>query len=168
MRKNENNFAYIDGANLHKSIANLGWKLDYKRFRVWLTEKYGVTKAYLFIGMLPRYTDLYTRLQDAGYTLVFREVSYDRDGKAKGNCDADLVVRCMQDLYEHAFDRAILVTSDGDYVSLLRFLADKDKLHTILSPSMENRCSILIKRTGASIVYINDRRSNLEYKSIAA
>lgn len=59
----ENNFAYIDGANLHKGILSLGWKLDYKRFRVWLTERYGVCKAYLFIGLVPKYKDLYAYLQ---------------------------------------------------------------------------------------------------------
>jgi len=34
IKKQENNYAYIDGANLHKGITELGWKLDYKRFRV--------------------------------------------------------------------------------------------------------------------------------------
>lgn len=42
MISKENNFAYIDGANLHTGIMDLGWRLDYSRFRVWLTEKYGV------------------------------------------------------------------------------------------------------------------------------
>ncbi|MBU2579243.1 hypothetical protein KKA09_03985 [Patescibacteria group bacterium] len=37
----ENNYAYIDGANLHRGIAGFGWTLDYARFRVWLSEKYG-------------------------------------------------------------------------------------------------------------------------------
>jgi len=46
MKKPENNFAYVDGANLHKGIAELGWRLDYRKFRVWLLEKYGVSKAY--------------------------------------------------------------------------------------------------------------------------
>ena len=32
-----NNFAYIDGANLSNGIAGFGWKLDYVRFKVWLT-----------------------------------------------------------------------------------------------------------------------------------
>ena len=40
MKKRENNFAYIDGANLYRGIESLGWKLDYRRFRVWLFEKY--------------------------------------------------------------------------------------------------------------------------------
>lgn len=41
----QNNCAYIDGANLHKGIASLGWTLDYGRFRVWLSEKYKVRVA---------------------------------------------------------------------------------------------------------------------------
>lgn len=41
-------FAYIDGANLHKGINELGWQLDYRGFRLWLKEKYQVNRAYLF------------------------------------------------------------------------------------------------------------------------
>ncbi|MBU4369957.1 hypothetical protein KKG58_04350 [Patescibacteria group bacterium] len=91
MKKQENNYAYIDGANLHKGIKELGWKLDYKRFRIWLSEKYGVVRAYIFIGLISKYKDLYTYLQESGFTLIFKEVVYDGSGKPKGNCDADLV-----------------------------------------------------------------------------
>jgi hypothetical protein len=41
---------------------------------------------------------------------------------------------------------------------------EKNKLLSILSPSNAYRCSILLKRTEAKISYINDQRSNLEYK----
>jgi hypothetical protein len=34
--------AYIDGANLHQGVKNLGWRLDYARFRIWLKDKYKV------------------------------------------------------------------------------------------------------------------------------
>ncbi len=93
MIQKENNFAYIDGSNLHKGVNELGWQLDYTRFRVWLKEKYSITRAYIFIGLVPRYKDLYTKLQEDGFTLVFKETTYDEDGKAKGNCDADLVLK---------------------------------------------------------------------------
>ena len=101
MIKKENNFAYIDGANLHKGVAGLGWTLDYKRFRVWLSEKYGVHTAYLFIGLIPKYKELYKSLQESGFTLIFKEVIYDGDGKPKGNCDADLVLNVVRDTYEN-------------------------------------------------------------------
>ncbi len=164
MENNRNNFAYIDGANLHKGVGALGWKLDYRRFRIWLTEKYGVTRAYLFIGLIPRYTRLYTYLQEAGFTLVFKETTYDSNGKPKGNCDADLVVQAMKDVYENNFEKAVVVMSDGDYASLVKLLKEKNKLETILSPAIDKKCSLLLKRIDASIVYLNDKRSILSIK----
>jgi uncharacterized LabA/DUF88 family protein len=147
-------------------MKTLGWKLDYRRFRVWLAEKYGVTQAYLFLGMMPKYADLYTSLQEKGYTLIFKEVIYDSAGKPKGNCDADIVVKAMEDAYEHTFDKALLVASDGDYASLVKFLFAKQQFETIISPAAEERCSVLLKRTTAPIVYITDKRSTLEYTYI--
>ena len=46
MKKKTNNYAFIDSQNLNLSIRSLGWKLDFARFRVYLKEKYGVTKAF--------------------------------------------------------------------------------------------------------------------------
>ncbi len=158
----ENNFAYIDGANLYKGVASLGWNLNYKRFRIWLSEKYGVKSAYLFIGLIPKYKELYKYLQESGFTLIFKEVVYDGDGKPKGNCDADLVLQATSDAYENKFDKAIIIASDGDYAGLIKFLQEKQKLLAIVSPNNEKRCSILLKRTGAKIAYINDKRRILE------
>ncbi|MFH1611704.1 MAG: NYN domain-containing protein [bacterium] len=161
----DNNYAYIDGANLHKGIADLGWKMDYKRFRVWLSEKYKVRSAYLFIGLIPRYKELYKYLQESCFTLIFKEVVYDGNGKPKGNCDADLVLQATRDTYENKFDNAILVSSDGDYAGLVAFLIEKQKFSVILSPHSQNKCSILLKRTNAKISYIKDQQSILETAS---
>jgi len=162
MHKQDNNFAYIDGANLNSALKELGWSLDYKRLRVWLSEKYGVKRAYIFIGLIPKYKNLYTYLQESGYTIVFKEVIYDGSGKPKGNCDADLVLQTTKDAYENNFEKAIIIASDGDYATLVKFLIEKDKLLVILSPSIEKKCSVLLKRTSAKIVYINDKRGILE------
>lgn len=158
----ENNVAYIDGANLYKGVAGLGWRLNYKRFRIWLFEKYGVRAAYLFIGLIPKYKELYKYLQECGFTLVFKEVIYDGDGKPKGNCDADLVLQATRDAYENKFNNALLVASDGDYAGLVAFLQERKKFSIVLSPHPKDKCSILLKRTGAKIAYINDKRSHLE------
>jgi uncharacterized LabA/DUF88 family protein len=160
----QNNYAYIDGANLHKGVLGLGWKLDYSRFRVWLADKYGIKTAYLFIGLIPKNKGLYQSLQETGFTLVFKEVVYDGNGKAKGNCDADLVLQATRDAYENKCDKAVIIASDGDYAGLVGFLQEKERMLTILSPSDEKKCSILLKRTGVKIAYINDQRSILERK----
>jgi len=162
MTIDKNNSAFIDGANLHRGVKSLGWELDYKRLRVWLKEKYGVDKAYIFLGLVPKNKDLYTSLQEAGFTLIFKEVVYDGNGRAKGNCDADLVLKLAQDTYENLFNKALIISSDGDYAGMVKFLLGKKKMAGILSPSVEKKCSILLKRTGASITYINDQKNILE------
>lgn len=164
MKVSENNFAYIDGANLHRGIASFGWELDYKRFRIWLSEKYGIKNAYIFIGLIPKYKDLYKYLQECGFTLVFKEVVYDKQGRAKGNCDADLVLQVVRDTYENKFDGAIIVSSDGDYASLVKFLKERSRLKVVLSPHNKDLCSILLKRTDAPIAYLNDQKKLLEAK----
>lgn len=161
MKKQANNHAFIDGANLHNGIKQLDWKFDYKKFRIWLAEKHAVTQAYLFLGLVPKHKDLYVRLQEAGFTLVFKEVTYGGDGKVKGNCDADIVVKVMRDTYENSFDAAVLISSDGDYASLVSFLIEKRKIKIVLSPYETKKCSILLKRTGVRIGYIGDHRSIL-------
>jgi len=164
MKPIQNNFAYIDGANLHRGVIQLGWQLDYTKFRVWLKDKYGVAHAYLFIGLVPKNKDLYTSLQEAGFTIIYKEITYDGHGKVKGNCDADLVLKATRDSYEKSSGQTLLVSSDGDYSGLVKFLLEKDKFIGIISPSVSAKCSVLLKRTGARIAYINDQRSILEVK----
>jgi len=161
MKFDGNNAAYIDGANLHNGAKSLQWDFDYNRFRVWLRDKYAIKQAYLFIGMMPKYAQLYTKLQEQGYTLVFKDVIYDGNGKAKGNCDADLVVVAMQDAYENKFNSVVLVSSDGDYAPLVKFLIAKGKMSTVISPYETAKCSVLLKRTGVKIAYIADQKNIL-------
>lgn len=157
----ENNFAYIDGANLHKGVESSEWKLNYKKFRSWIRQKFNVTDAYLFIGLMPKHADLYTSLQSMGYKLVFKEIIYDGSGKAKGNCDADLVLQAVRDYYENNSASVLLVSSDGDYASLVRFWREKKAPCAIVSPAPIDKCSILLKRTGAPIIYLGDVRHKL-------
>lgn len=146
MKNRRNNYAYIDGANLYRGIESLGWQLDYRRFRIWLYEKYGVSAAYLFIGLISKYKYLYKYLQKSGFILTFKEVVYDSDGKPKGNCDADLVLQATRDFYEGRFDNALLVSSDGDFYCLVGYLYNQKKLKLAMSPYIKT-CSVLLKRS---------------------
>jgi len=160
-----NNFAFIDGNNVHLGIGALGWKLDWKRFRIHLREHYGVSRAYYFIGYLPEHQGLYNALQTDGYTLVFKPVMY-REGKPKGNVDAELVLQTMIDY--RGYERAVIVTSDGDFACLVRYLYEQGKLDRVLSPNRKG-CSVLLKRAARErIDFLEDARRKLEYKSEGA
>ena len=157
------NFAFIDGQNLHLGIQELGWKVDWRRFRVYLGEHYGVLRAYYFVGYIPDNQALYARLQNAGYTLVFKAVVYRGDGKAKGNVDAELVLQAMIE-YPH-YDGAVIVTSDGDFGCLVRYLYEQGKLERVLSPNRRG-CSALLKRAAhEKLDFLEEARRKIAYKS---
>lgn len=156
------NFAFIDGQNLHLGVTVLGWKLDWHRFRVYLSEHYRVGRAFYFIGYIPDNQAVYTRLQNAGYTLIFKPVTYQHGGRPKGNVDAELVLQAMIEYprYEHA----VIVTGDGDFGCLVRYLYQQDKLERVLSPN-RRRCSALLKRAvREKIDFLEEARGKIEYK----
>jgi len=162
MRQKENNYAFIDSNNLNLGIKDLGWKLDFRKFRIYLKEKYNVSTAYLFIGYVPANQDLYSSLQKAGFVLVFKPTLPDKDGEVKGNIDADLVLQAMID-YKN-YNKAIIVTSDGDFYCLVKYLYENNKLKVVMSPYIKT-CSVLLKKSAKErIVFMDNLRKKLEYK----
>jgi uncharacterized LabA/DUF88 family protein len=160
MERRLDNYAFIDSQNVHLGIKSLGWSLDWRKFRVYLSDKYSVGMAYLFIGYIPEHADLYDHLRKAGFILKFKPVLLDSAGKFKGNVDADLVLQAMID-YE-AYDKAVIVTSDGDFYSLVDYLRAKRKLRTVLSPYIKT-CSTLLKKSAEEKIYfMNFLRPKLE------
>ncbi len=162
MKKKENNFAFIDGQNLNLGIQSLGWRLHFTRFRKYLAEKYSVTTAYYFIGYVSGNQSLYSELQKAGYVLVFKPTIPDSDGNIKGNIDADLVLQVMVDFSD--YDRAVIVTSDGDFYSLVKHLYQNSKLCLVISPYIETCSSLLKREAKEKIVFMDNLRKKLEYK----
>jgi uncharacterized LabA/DUF88 family protein len=155
----ENNYAFIDSQNVYKGIQSLGWSLDWGRFRAYLREKYSVTTAYLFIGFIPEHNDLYDELQKAGFVLKFKPVLPNGEGGVKGNVDADLVLQAMIDV--DAYDKAVIISSDGDFYSLVRHLYQNDKLRIVMSPYV-GHCSVLLKKSAKEkIIYMDNLQSKL-------
>lgn len=159
MQAKKNNFAYIDGANLHKGISELGWQLDYKRFRIWLAEKYSVKKAYLFLGFIVTNTNLYRDLQDAGYTIIFQPTVVNRNGSIKGNCDAELVLQAVSDRYEEKCEKAVIVTGDGDFACLVKFFKERNKLESLLCPQ-HKKASVLLRKVAPERILFLERFRN--------
>ncbi len=161
MKKELTNYAFIDHQNIYLGFRELGWKLDWRKLRVYLEEKYAVKVAYQFIGFLPEQQNLYRSLQKKGYILIFKTVTWRPDGKPKGNVDAELVLQAMIDCDE--YEKAVLMTSDGDFACLVRHLYQEGKLELVLSPS-STKCSVLLKRAARGrLRFMRDLRRKLEY-----
>ncbi|HBK33821.1 TPA: hypothetical protein DEP34_03035 [Candidatus Uhrbacteria bacterium] len=166
MRKKENNFAFIDSQNLNLSIRAQGWKLDFKRFRTYLLDKYNVKKAYLFIGYISGNQALYATLQDAGFTCIFKPTLQYKDGTTKGNCDAELVLWSMIDFFQ--YEKAVIVTGDGDFHCLIDYLLKQEKLKCVLIPDRNRFSGLLkLKQFRPNLRYMNDLQGRLSKKEKA-
>lgn len=159
----ENNYAFIDSQNVNLGIRAQGWMLSFKRFRKYLQEKYSVTRAYIFIGYVEGNRGLYTALQNSGFVCIFKPTLESKDGKIKGNCDAELVLQSMIDL--NKYDKAVIISGDGDFYCLISYLIDTNKIKNVLIPNQTKFSSLLKnKKFEPYLRYMNNLRNKIEYK----
>ncbi|MBI1934704.1 NYN domain-containing protein [Candidatus Peregrinibacteria bacterium] len=156
-----NNYAFIDSQNVHLGVRDQGWLLDWRRFRVYLREKYDVAQAYVFIGYRQSNESLYTALQKAGYILIFKPTLEFRYGKrmvTKGNVDAELVLHTMIE-YPN-YDQAVIVSGDGDFHCLIKYLFEQGKLRRLIVPNLY-KYSRLLRAFSQHITYLNKLREKV-------
>lgn len=160
-------YAFIDSQNLNLSIREQGWILDFKRFYIYLKDKYKADKAFLFIGYIPGNEALYTYLQKCGFIVIFKPTlcQYNDDGDItfiKGNVDAELVMHTMIELPN--YKQAIIVSGDGDFYCLIEHLIKKNKLKYVFIPNAR-KYSALLRKFRKYFVYLNGLKDKLERKS---
>lgn len=165
--RREHNIAYIDGQNLHLGTKAAGWKIDYARFRIYLRDKYKIREAYYFLWFMDESaSDLYTKIQEAWFVIMFREHTPNLTSKKKGNVDVDIVFEMMKCLIEkEKFDKIVLVSGDGDYIKPVKYLISKWKFKKIIFPN--GKYSTLYKKIKYQYglnLSIKDIRRKIEYK----
>lgn len=171
-------FAFVDSQNLNLGTQRMGWKLDWRKFREYLRENYNVSQAYLFIGYMSENEALYEHMHELGYLIVLKptvdvssmhldtpegeskkELSKDDKPVIKGNVDAELVLYAMKEMPN--YDKAVIVSGDGDFFSLAEYLISKNKLANILTPNWQY--SSLLKPFEDKIVRLDQLRRQLAY-----
>ncbi|HEV7454262.1 MAG TPA: NYN domain-containing protein [Candidatus Saccharimonadales bacterium] len=153
-------FAFIDSQNLNLGVRSEGWKLDYRKFRQYLRQKYSVQQAWVFIGYVAGNEALYTNLQKWGYIVIFKPTLEKPDGIVKGNVDAELVLHAMIE-YPN-YERAVIVSGDGDFHCLIEYLDKQKKLLKVIAPNRQ--FSGLLRRYFPYIVRVDRLRASLELK----
>jgi len=187
--KKPNTYAFIDSQNLNLGTQRMGWKLDWRKFRQYLADEHGVTKAYMFIGYMVENESLYEYMHELGFLVVLKptvDVSASHDGEQKaenpdknspqhsddkeeketkekptikGNVDAELVLYAMKELAN--YQQAIIVSGDGDFFSLAEYLEEQGKLAYILAPNWQY--SSLLKVFEPKIIRLDQLRRQLAY-----
>ncbi|HET9098197.1 MAG TPA: NYN domain-containing protein [Candidatus Saccharimonadales bacterium] len=178
-KRKHNNYAFIDSQNLNLGTQRMGWKVDWRRFRQYLKDKHHVNKAYMFIGYMSENESLYEYMHELGFLVVLKptvDVSANTEtstkaetsGKSveekekptiKGNVDAELVLYAMKELQN--YDKALIVSGDGDFFSLAEYLDENRKLEKILVPNWQY--SSLLKPFDSKIIRLDKMRGKLAY-----
>ena len=169
-------FAFIDSQNLNLGTQKMGWKMDWRKFREFLQIKYNVSHAYMFIGHVPEFEDLYMQMHDLGYLVVLKptletgkkpqekpkpgEKPEPPKAAVKGNVDAELVLYAMKEMSN--YDQCIIVSGDGDFFSLVEYMEKKGRLAHILAPNWQY--SSLLKPYEKYIVRLDQLRNELAYR----
>ena len=158
MKSKQNNFAFIDSQNLNLAIRGLGWYLDFVKFRKYITDRFAVSKAFLFIGYIYKNQDLYTFLQKAGYIIIFKPTLRLPDEQVKGNVDAELVLHTMIE-YQN-YDKAVIISGDGDFYCLIKYLMEQNKLERLIIPN-KYKLSSLLRQFSYCISFLNNTKEKL-------
>ena len=168
-RTQKPNYAFIDSQNLNLGTQKVGFKMDWRKFRIWLKDNYNVDKAFMFIGYMAENEALYEQLHEQGYLIALKPTvdiqQHDADGKeepvtVKGNIDADLVLHAMKELPNYG--KAIIVSGDGDFFGLVEYLAEQKKLLHVMTPNWQY--SSLLKQFDDYVVRLDERRKELAYR----
>lgn len=174
-----NNYAFIDSQNLNLGVQKMGWKMDWRRYRQFLHDEFGVTKAFMFIGHMQEHEAMYMQMHELGFLVVLKptqdttklppdpEKPVDKTAEPeekkpiKGNIDADLVLWAMKEF--PYYDKAIIVSGDGDFYSLVEYLEEQGKLLHVMTPNWQY--SSLLKPFEKYIVRLDQKRRELAYHS---
>lgn len=161
----ENNIAFIDGQNLHLGTQHNNWKVNYKKFRKYLNDKYHIIEAYYFLGYISEdLQDLYNSLQKAGFIIIFKEHFPGMRGSKKGNVDADIIFEIMKNIIDNnKFDKIIIVSGDGDYKKVVDFLIKKDIFKKLLFPNKEFASSLYKKLGSKFFDYLDSFKKDIVY-----
>lgn len=157
------NYAFIDGQNLHLGVTADWRNIDLNRFIIYLKNKYHVTKAFYYIGFHdPKNKQLYSNIQNAWFTLIFKQQTVQALSNKKWNVDSDMIFWIMRCLIKepNLFNKFLLVTWDGDFKILVDFLIQEWRFEKILLPNRKWSSNLLRKMPG---VYWNFL-SNIKHK----
>ena len=165
----------------------MGWKLDWRKFRKYLLDEHGVTHAYMFIGYMTDNEALYEYMHELGFLIVLKptvdvsnmhdnnpssskpaqpkEGEKEKDAEEnkpiiKGNVDAELVLYAMKEMPN--YEKAIIVSGDGDFFSLAEYLVEQNKLAHILTPNWQYS-SLLKVFEDPYIIRLDQLRRQLAY-----
>ena len=163
------NAAYVDGQNLNLSTGSDEWDVDWGELVRHLRERYGVGTVYYFPGYRKKVQEkMYEKMEQAGFTLVFKEYDETQTSVKKGDVDAFMMFTILTDLFERgdSFEKIVLISGDGDFYVLVKFLLERGRFEKMLLPTRKSASSLYVSLRSVYRDYLDrsDVRELIELK----
>jgi uncharacterized LabA/DUF88 family protein len=179
-------YIFIDASNIHYYLKSKGWRVDWLKFKTYyetvfqnpsffyyegITSKgqYFDTHRYSsfndFIDTKEKKENYFKLLKHAGYKVQYKPINrvYDNTSgqfKHKCNFDVELTIDAIDNIDN--YDVFTLVSGDGDFLKLIRFLKSKKKKTIIIAP--KERLSQNLKKAANEVIYLNQIKENIIQK----
>lgn len=162
-------YAFVDAANiLFRNTESTSWRIDLKKLIKYLQERFGATKIFYFGGQDDRnkiQANLHRKLAMWGYELRLNPVKHFMNDRGEWFIKADVDSRMsfeMMRLFSQ-YDRAVVLTGDGDFYWVLEYLLQKkERVWLISSPRSTAR--ELKKLFGSDFANLDSLRIPLQYQ----
>ena len=160
-------YAFVDAANIiYRDAEPSPWKIDLKKLIKYLRERFIASRVLYFGGVDHQnrtQIDLYRKLESWGYELHLNSVKrfVNQQGKwyLKADVDSRMTFEMMRLLPE--YDRAVVLTGDGDFFWVLQCMRySKD---VFLLASHRKTASELKRLFQHKCISLEDAREWLEY-----
>lgn len=137
---------YIDLSNILFAFRNIDLEIDFLKLNTYLDDRYRPDKIIYFTPNIKSNLNLLSELliEKTNVEVVLKEI-YNENSKVKANCDVEIAHRITRDLDFDFTDTVILVSGDGDFVTVLDY-ANKFGKKALSVAGTKKSCSILIKR----------------------
>ncbi|MFA6485742.1 MAG: NYN domain-containing protein [Candidatus Magasanikbacteria bacterium] len=134
---------FIDSANIYFSQKTMGWRVDFKKLLEYFKRETNLYRIG-FYGAInpdnPKERKFHDFLEIIGYVVRHKEIKFikdekdgERGGHHKGNVDVDIAIDAVH--FRDSYDTFILLSGDGDFESLIKYLKSFNKRCIVISAS---------------------------------
>lgn len=173
----------IDASNFHYYLVKAGWQIDWVKFKSFFESRYDFPMFFYYEGVPSKsqYFDInaghslsdfiqakknklnyFTFLKTLSFKVRQKPVGrvYDNTSgqfKHKCNFDVELTIDALDGI--ESFDIFVLLSGDGDFVKLIKYLKGKKKKTVVIAPS--DRFSDNLEKAANQVIYLEDLKAGI-------
>jgi len=151
---------FIDHANVFKNLEIVDGRINWRKFKKILAKNHHLVGAFVYIGVpnpIPKDQRRFIKyLKHVGYVVQLKPIQETSEGKKKQKGIDVFMYKEIVELAEaDAYDKAIIVSGDADFIDAVRKLKELNKEFVIWSFKISLAQKLIEEAGGNNIHYID-------------